>query len=126
MNGLCHLRASVSRSADAPRSHRLSAHLPSQTLYTTTLSNAVRVKITNQFLSFYGVEYLVLKQYIRENELFLYCISETDNKIISIPASYTDYMDTLTDGHYIQKPSVQGYFSLDSLIEASDILNDFI
>lgn len=31
-NGLCHLRASVSRSADAPRSHRLSAHLPSQFL----------------------------------------------------------------------------------------------
>lgn len=32
MNGLCHLRASVSRSADALRNHRLSAHLHSQFL----------------------------------------------------------------------------------------------
>ncbi len=111
--------------AECTNIDRCSSGSLSQTLYTTTLSNAIRIKITNQFLNFYGAEYLVLKQYIRGNELFLYCISETDNKIISIPASYTDYMDILSDGHCGQKSTVQEYFSLDSLAEAADILKSF-
>lgn len=53
---LCHPCVSVSPSEDAPHIHRLSVRLLSQTHYTTTLSNAVHAKITNQFLSIYGVE----------------------------------------------------------------------
>ena len=96
--------------------------LPPQTLYTATLSNNIRIKITNRFLDFYGTEYVVLKQYIRGNSLFLSCIGETDNHIISIPVSYTDYMDKTSYKNAEAEISAKEYFSLDTLQEASGIL----
>ena len=94
----------------------------SQTLYTTTLSNNIRIKITNRFLDFYGTEYVVLKQYIRGNSLFLSCISETDNHIISIPVSYTDYLDKTSCKNMEPETAAKEYFSLDALVEAYSIL----
>lgn len=68
------------------------------------------------------MEYVVLKQYIRGNSLFLSCISETDNHIISIPVSYTDYMDKTSCKNMEPETSAKEYFSLDALVEAYSIL----
>ena len=100
----------------------VSGCLLSQTLYTATLSNNIRIKITNRFLDFYGTEYVVLKQYIRRNSLFLSCFSETDNHIISIPVSYTDYMDKTSCQNMEPEAAPKEYFPLDALAEAYSIL----
>ncbi len=53
----------------------------------------------------------------------LYCINEKDKNIVSIPASYTNYGDVVSNVCANHTDPAKEYFSLAALIEASEILN---
>jgi len=88
-------------------------------MYTTTLSNNARIKVTHPYLSFYGKEYQVIEQYIRINKLFLRCVDEDTDKIITLPASFTDYYSVQPELYSGEK----SHFTIQSLSEVDCILD---
>jgi len=90
--------------------------------YNATIIDGTRIKITHPYLDFSGKEYILAAQYIRCGRLFLQCVDETKRRIITIPASFTDYTN---DPLFIKDISdIKSHFTLESLSEVDSILND--
>jgi len=94
---------------------------PKQTAYKTALTNDIRVKITHPFLDFNGKEYVVASQYMRCGRLFFQCIDEEKSRIITVPASFTEYYE----GYQVSTDASANKtcFTIKSLIEVNNVLN---
>jgi len=94
-----------------------------RTDYKATLADAARIKITHPFLDFTGKEFIVVTQYIRNEQLYLQCTDDAGCRVISIPASYTDYAKE--QSNYERVTSVKNsHFTVAALSEAETILNN--
>jgi hypothetical protein len=90
------------------------------TTHTATLSNTTRIIVTHPFLSFYGNEYLLIKKYTRDGRLFLQCIEISGNKVIALPAIFTDYFTAHQDKKILDAKS---YFTIHGLKSVEIILD---
>ena len=98
------------------------AHFLSLTDYNATLTDGTRVKIVQPFLEFYGKEYIVSAQYIRCGRLFLQCVDESRRRIITVPASFTDYIhDPFLKADV---SDLKFHFTVEALREVNSIVND--
>ena len=99
------------------------SHFLSQTKHNATISDADRLTVTHPYLSFYGKEYLLVDQYIRCNELILRCIEEEENKIITIPAVFTDYYEIQTG---LTNSDSKTYFTIQGLTQVASIIGHVV
>lgn len=93
----------------------------SLTDYNATISNDTRLTVTHPFLSYHGKEYILVSQYMRCGILYLQCIDESEHRIITLPASFTDFKDiSKIDSTSRIKES---YFTIQSLSEVESLIN---
>ena len=98
-----------------------SARFLSTTDYKATLTDATRVKVTHPFLEFSGKEYVVVSQYMRVGHLYLQCVDDAERRIVTVPASFTDYDPHSAIGKYA--PCRGTHFTIKALAEADGILS---
>ena len=94
----------------------------STTEYNATLTDGTRLKVTHPFLKFAGKEYVLTGQYVRCGQLFLQCVDDVERKIVTMPASFTDYYHLCSDNNKMDTPSKDVHFTLETLSEANDLL----
>ena len=94
----------------------------STTEYNATLTDGTRIKVTHPFLDIYGNEYMVASQYMRIGQLYLQCINDAEHRIVTVPASFTDY--GLLNSNNSFKPAKESYYTVNALTEANNILID--
>ena len=65
-----------------------------------------------------------MEQYMRCGQLFLQCIEETGNRIITLPATYTDYTTTVQGVQVISE--ARTHFTTGGLTDVDFILENAI
>ena len=63
----------------------------SSTDYNVTISTNTRLTVIHPFLSYYGKEFILVNQYMQCGSLYLQCIDESEHRMITLPASFTDF-----------------------------------
>lgn len=56
---------------------------------------------------------------MRVGHLYLQCIDDAENRIVTVPAAFTDYNDSTSDANASDRKE---YFTIKALIEADEIL----
>ena len=62
-----------------------------------------------------------MEQYMRCGQLFLQCVEETGNRIITLPATYTDYTTTVLQGVQVISEA-KTHFTMEGLTDVDFIL----
>ena len=66
---------------------------------------------------------MLAAQYIRNGNLFLQCVDDVERKIVTVPASFTDYVRLRYDDGNCGSAK-ETHFTVKGLIEANDILSN--